>query len=68
MYHPVRIAVRNIYLTGESMRRYTLFLPIAMICRFAALSDRTGYKMAELMRRALEEFLTREDPEGITKL
>lgn len=49
------------------MRRYTLFLPLQMIARFNALSERTGYKAAELIRRALQSYLDAHDPEGREK-
>lgn len=44
------------------MKRYTIFLPIPMIKAFLALSKKSGYSAAELIRKALQAFLDTQEP------
>jgi predicted DNA-binding protein len=42
------------------MRRTNIFLPEPLIERLRALSERTGLSVAELIRRAIDEYLKRQ--------
>jgi predicted DNA-binding protein len=42
------------------MKRTSLFLPEQVLTRLRELSEKTGYSVAELVRRAVDEFLKRQ--------
>lgn len=52
-------AKRCVYATH--MKRTNIFLPEQIIARLRALADKTGLSVAELVRRAIDEYLRRHD-------
>jgi hypothetical protein len=46
------------------MRRTHLHLTDPQLARLRLMADRTGLNVAELVRRALDDFLGREDGDG----
>jgi predicted DNA-binding protein len=46
---------------NPSMKRISLFLPEPMIARLGNLSKKTGTPSAELIRRAIEAYLRKEE-------
>lgn len=43
------------------MKRTNIFLPTPMLERIARISEKTGLPMAEIVRRAIEAYLKKEE-------
>jgi len=63
----VPIAYHNIH-TGVLMERVNFHLTDSEINGLNTLSELTGVKKAELLRRAVDEYIQRKRSEGITGL